>query len=282
MAATSLAIAAPVVRIVASDLLGEKWATAMQRELAGTGQAVSVELTGSYRGGQELQDGKAQIGLLMFSPTEKLPEAPFFATPIAFEVVVVEVPRDLPLAELTLEQLAGIFGADRQKNMQRWGDLGVVGPWQTRPIAPHVLAPEGALTGPIFRQQVLGRRAMAATVGVQEDWAALRARVPADAGIVVLTAAPVEAAAGLKALSIARDPAAGAFALTAENVYRGDYPLRWPVYLVLRRDAARPLLPVVRELLSADAAERWREAGRVPLPESVRAGVAYQLEVLEK
>lgn len=280
--AASLAAAEPAVRIVASDLLGETWAAAMQRELAGTRPAASVALTGSYRGWQELQDGTAQLGLLLFSPTEKLPEAPFFATPIAFHVVVVEVPQDLPLAELTMEQLAGLFGAERHRNVPRWGDLGVVGPWQTRAVAPIVLAPAGALTLPIFRHLVLGTRGTAPALRAQDDLTALRAAVPAEAGMVVLAAAPLAEAAGFKAVSIARDPTAGAFALTPENVYRGDYPLRWPVYLVLRREAAKALLPVVRELLSAEAAARWQEARLVPLPEPVRASLAYQLEVLEK
>ncbi len=66
----------------------------------------------------------------------------------------IEVHKDNPLASLTLEQIDGIFGAERsggwrgtswdpgvargpEANIRRWGQLGLHGVWAARPIDPY-------------------------------------------------------------------------------------------------------------------------------------------------
>lgn len=270
------------VRVVASDLLGEKFASALQTQLSATGQPTGVALTGSRRGWEELEAGTAQLGLLVFSPTEKVPEAPFFAAPVAYHVVVVAVPQDLPISQLTFPQLAGFFGAEKSQGLQRWGDVGVLGPWQARGIAPKVLAAKQAMTAPLFRHLVLGDRPFAPNVSVHSAAAELTASAPTETGAIVLSATPLGPTAGFREIAVARKGNEAAVRATPENVHRGDYPLRWPMYLVLRRMDARMLLPLVRELLGEEGAARLAEAQLVPMPAAARAELMLQLETLEK
>lgn len=50
------------------------------------------------------------------------------------------VHRDNPLEQLTLAELDGMFGAEHRRgdrNIRRWGDVGLAGDWAARPITPY-------------------------------------------------------------------------------------------------------------------------------------------------
>ena len=70
------------------------------------------------------------------------------------EVMAIFVNKDNPITQLTLEQLDGIFGSEREggwvgtvwhaefargpeKNIRTWGQLGVKGAWADKPIHPY-------------------------------------------------------------------------------------------------------------------------------------------------
>ncbi|WP_440224403.1 PstS family phosphate ABC transporter substrate-binding protein [Dokdonella sp. MW10] len=84
---------------------------------------------------------------------------------------VVFVHKDNPLAQLTIEQLDGIFGAERnggmrgfewtpslargaEGNIRTWGQLGLKGEWADKPIQTYGHAPSG--TTRFFQLHVLG------------------------------------------------------------------------------------------------------------------------------
>jgi phosphate transport system substrate-binding protein len=50
------------------------------------------------------------------------------------------VHKDNPLAQLTIEQLDGVFGAEHlrgSRNIRTWGELGLTGEWNDKPITPY-------------------------------------------------------------------------------------------------------------------------------------------------
>lgn len=57
---------------------------------------------------------------------------------------MIFVHKDNPLAQLSLPQLEGIFGAERKcsgekgRNIRTWGDLGLTGEWAEKAITPYV------------------------------------------------------------------------------------------------------------------------------------------------
>jgi phosphate transport system substrate-binding protein len=71
--------------------------------------------------------------------------------------LAVAVHRDNPIARITVDQLARIFGANLPAGtaaLRTWGDLGATGRWATAPI--HLYAPDMTSgTGRYFRQVVL-------------------------------------------------------------------------------------------------------------------------------
>jgi len=84
---------------------------------------------------------------------------------------------------------------------------------------------------------------------------------------------------GVKLVPVAVQSTDPAFLPTLENVHSGDYPLRLPVRLVVRRESVAALKPLLRFLAGDAAVPHFEQAGLVPLPASARV---QQLAALEK
>ena len=142
-------------RIVGSDLLGSSLVVGLENYGKRTDQQIITAFAGSYPGWQQLQAGRAAIGILTFPPGQNLPTEPFVCLPFAYHIAVVLVPDVLPLRQLSYAQLAGIFGTTGGTNVARWGDLDLAGDWTARPISPHALTAGANLAAAIFRHAVL-------------------------------------------------------------------------------------------------------------------------------
>jgi phosphate transport system substrate-binding protein len=175
------------------------------------------------------------------------------AQPHKSPAYAILVHRDNPLARITLEQLDGVFGAQRQggwkklswdvnaargadRNIRNWGQLGLNGPLADQPI--HVYGPPllgaGAITW--FQSRVLQGGSM-----WNED---LREYADRKAMVTALANDPLGIAytalgyanAGVKPLAVA-DKASGPFIeLNANTVVDRSYPLARPVYIVYAID----------------------------------------------
>lgn len=273
-------VARAEVRVVGSDLLGKEFTAALTTYSKRNDLGLTFSLTGSRTGLGQLQSGLADLGLVVLSPGEKPPGAPFVALPVAYHTAVVVVPASLPLTQITFAQLNAIYGDDAQSGLKRWNDLGVTGEWASRNILPNISGPGVGLTYDLFRYTVLTAPALKPTVGVQASLAESLTRIRGDeGGIAILPALPAKQPR-LKTLLVARGAQDVAFGPTPDNVHSGDYPIRLPVYLVFRKDAAKGMQPVLRYLLSEDAVPLWEGAGLVPLPIQVRNQQIFDLEVL--
>lgn len=191
----------------------------------------------------------------------------------------VFVHKDNPLAGLSLEQLDGIFGAERsgawrdltwdpalargpEKNIRTWGQLGLTGEWADRPINVY-----GYNLQFNFPQEIETR----AFGGVSKKWnEKLR-----EYDNLTLPDGSFKLAGQLMLEDLAKDPAGIAYVaggalwrspdvrmlplawktgqpfveLTMENVRNRSYPLYGEVYFCINRDPAKPLEPKVREFL---------------------------------
>ncbi len=163
------------------------------------------------------------------------------------------VHRDNPLAQLSVRELDGIFGAERgggwnaltwdtgvartaRDNIRTWGQLGLTGPWADKPI--HVYGQAGLGAGAItyFQARVFGG---AETWNEDLREYADRQQMLADlardpAGIAYAPAA--YATAGVKALALAETKAGPYVALNHASVADRTYPLHRPVYICYTRD----------------------------------------------
>lgn len=266
------------VRVVGSDLLGLEFSKALYACAVREGIPLAVALDGSRPGYDQLKSGRADLGLLTLPAGEDPDPALFASLPLAWHRVVVIVAAATPLERVTLAQLAAVFGADVPVSYNRWGDLGLRGEWEGRPVTPLAVAQGAGLSEQIFRHLVLQDRPLKSPVARYTSVADLAFRLEGDRRVLALAAALPPQAAGQKLLPVAVRAEDAAFSPTPENLQSGDYPLRLALRVVFRRAAALRVLPVVRFVLSDDASRVLERAELVPAPVSVRRQHALALE----
>ncbi len=214
----SLSVTRAEVRVVGSDLLGKEFENSLSAYSKRNDLGLKLTLEGSRTGMERLKAGEADLALMVFSPGETPPAAPFVAVPVAYHTVVVVVPASLPLTQITYAQLNSIYGDDSQSGLKRWSDLGVTGEWASRNILPNIPGPGGGLTHDLFRYTVLTAPGLKPTVSVQPGLTETLTRIRGDeGGIAILPLLPANQP-GLKALLVARGaqdvwPHAGEYSL---------------------------------------------------------------------
>ncbi len=282
LVAVPLRAADAVLTVAGSDLLGPDFSAGVTAFAKRAGLTVTLKLAGSRAGLEAMQAGKADLALLVFADDEKPPAAPLVARPVAFCTAAVVVPAGLPLEQVTFRQLQQVFSASESSPPKFWFNLGLSpnDDWGRRPVSPILCGPGGGLSYDLFRHKVLATPALRAAVAVADDPpAAQRQVIAADGGIAILPLPPV-GRRDLKTLPVARGSREVAFLPTAESIFSGDYPIRLPVQVVFRSDAAKRLLPLLRFLYGADAVPLWQGAQLVPLPANAREGQVLEFEAM--
>jgi len=189
----------------------------------------------------------------------------------------IMVNKDNPLAGLTMRQLDGIFGAERnggwvgttwhpefargaEDNIRTWGQLGLTGEWKDKPI--HVYG-YGLryLFAPRFSDDVLKSSDKwnesltqfvnfagpdGKLVSADQQMADQIAKDPLGIGYFAATRGISDA---IKPLAIAVNQGEAAIPLSLDSVRERRYPLYDQMYLYLNRKPGQPLDPKVREFL---------------------------------
>jgi phosphate transport system substrate-binding protein len=214
--------------------------------------------------------------------------------------IVVFVNSENPLSRVTLEQLDGIFGADRtagmrgfkwtpggtHRDIRSWDQLG----WDPQPIHTYGHAPSGtarffqlAVLGnsdkwnPNFREFVESGSKMMAdeSVGLRHM---LRDELAHDRYGIAWTVLPqARGIEGIKPIAI------DSVFPTRETFQNRTYPLTRSIYIFLNRKPGTPVDPELKEflsfILSRDGQEIVaRDGGYLPLPPAM---AREQLEKLE-
>ena len=176
-----------------------------------------------------------------------------FAAAHSSPAYAILVHRDNPLAKVSVEQLDGIFGAQREggwdalswnetaargkeKNIRSWGELGVEGPLAGKSI--NVYAPPllGAGVVTAFQTMVLQGGAMW-NEGLREyaDRDAMVAALADDPAGIAYTALSY-ATDGVKPLAVAQKSVGPYVELNEANVANRSYPLTRPVFITYTID----------------------------------------------
>jgi len=278
--AGSVSAAAAEIRVVGCDLLGPDFAAALRAHAQRCEVDLTLALEGSHGGRARFEAGAADLALLVLRPEEMPPAPPHRGVPLGYFTTIVLVPAASPLTEISLGELAGIFGADTPADHSRWGDLGLGGEWTARAIGPQALAPEAGLSSALFRHHALGGGVFKTVVDRPESTAALMRKLAADPGGIALAgAAPRPDEGGANVLRVSRGDADVAFGPTPENVHAGDYPLRLTLWLAVRREFADAGgLDLVRFLLGDESARQLERAQVLPLTRPVREQLRFETE----
>ena len=252
-----------------------------------------------------------------YNPTEITVASGTLETPGGTWAPVIFVNKENPLAHLTLEQLDGIFGAERtggyegfvwktenargaKENIRTWGQLGLSGEWANKEIQTYGYAPGGmghffeieVLRGsnkwnPNYRQYVENGTKILTAGRESGGVLAMLAELEHDKFGIAWAGYPqwnqVPQITGIKPLALA-PRGGGAFAAPRPATLTDrSYPLTRSIYICLDREPGRPLSPKVKDfvkyVLSAEGQELVRQNGvYFPLP---APDVREQLKKLE-
>lgn len=251
-----------------------------------------------------------------YNPTEITIASGTYDTPGASWALLIFVNQDNPLAQLTMRQLDGIFGAERtgayegfvwkpenargaKDNVRTWGQLGLKGEWVDKEIQTYGYAHGGmahffeieVLKGsnkwnPNYRQYVENGTKILTKGRESAGILSMLAELEHDKFGIGWAGMPqwnqVPEIKGIKVLALSRD--GGPFvAPSRETLADRSYPLTRSVYFYLDKEPGRPLSPKVKDfvryVLSAEGQEIVRRHGvYFPLPPAVAATQLAKLE----
>ena len=197
----------------------------------------------------------------------------------------IVVHRDNPLTRIDFEQLDGIFGAERlggwvgtdwhpgaargpEKNLRRWGQLGLKGEWADREITPYGLnmrysqattISDLILGGSdkwneklrIYANFVGAEGGSGSNMGFGRLKRGLNDDLAQDRFGIAYVGSPVGAnlPPELKLLEVSRKPGGPYYAYTIENLQSRKYPLYDEIYAYADASNAATLDPKMREYL---------------------------------
>jgi phosphate transport system substrate-binding protein len=232
--------------------------------------------------------------------------------------IVVFVHKDNPLRQLSIEQLDGIFGAERDagmrgfewtpaaarsaaKNIRTWGELGLKGEWADKPIQTYGHAPSGTTRffqwkvlengdkwNPNFREYVeTGSKMIAAEDRADQHLGVkymLTNELANDRYGIAWTVLPqARGIEGIKPVALAARGSSVYVAPSAASFQERTYPLTRSIYIFVNRAPGKPLEQRLREFLryalSSEGQEIVAKNGNyLPLP---AAFAAEQLKKLD-
>lgn len=197
------------------------------------------------------------------------------AIPVAIDALAIFVHKDNPIKGLTIDQVDAIFSSTRrcgaEKDVTRWGDLGMTGAWANRPI------------------QLYGRNSVSGTYGYFKDNALCKGdfknsvnEQPGSASVVQSISTSLNAIGysgiGYRTSSVRTVPLATKASerfidATPEGAASGEFPLSRFLYVYVNKRPNQPMQPLDREFVKLILSKQGQEVvvrdGYVPLPASL-------------
>ncbi len=263
--ASASAYAAPDLQI--SDLLGNSIESVLPA-------GASFGFSGSIVSLEQLKKGEPRLVIAAIPDGQALPED-MICIPFAFDVVSVVVNNSNPLKEIHVAQLARIYSASSD-SADKWGQVGLADAWKERRISACLPPQSEWVTMQIFDKNIMGGAALREGLTIIPTRAVLEQTVREQSQSIVIMRG-VNIPDGGKTLAITRGSGADAYSYqpTESGIFFGDYFLRLPFYIVLRKDASEQTRALAAELLSDNVAAALAKAGFVPAPKSERAPELY-------
>ena len=191
--------------------------------------------------------------------------------PTAIDMLAVYVHKDNPTAGLSLQQLDAIFSKNRNGGMKKaivtWGQLGLTGVWQDKPIRLYGRNSASGTYG-FFKEHALFRGDFKSNVIEQPGSSSVVQSIANDrygigySGIGYKTA-------DVRSLPLSTTPDSKSITTDAENAYSGEYPLVHFLYLSVNHKPGSTLEPLRKEflkyVLSATGQADVLKAGYLPV-----------------
>jgi len=234
-----------------------------------------------------------------YNPTEITIASGTYDVPGASWALLVFVNKENPLAQLTMQQLDGIFGSERtgaydgyvwkseyarsaKDNLRTWGQLGLTGEWAGREIQTYGYAHGGmahffeieVLKGSNkwngnYRQYVENGTKILTPGRESSGVLAMLAELEKDKYGIGWAGMPqwnqVPQIKGIKTIALARSSGGPFVPPSKATLADRSYPLTRSVYIYLDQEPGRPLSPKVKDfmkyILSAEGQDIVRQHG---------------------
>jgi len=232
------------------------WTEEFKREYPNVN--IQVQAAGSSTAPPALTEGTANFGPMSRAMKDKEIEsfeARYGYKPtgirVAIDALAVYVHKDNPIESLSIPQVDAIFSVTRRcggdADIGRWGQLGLAGSWQDRPIQLYGRNSVSGTYG-YFKEEALCSGDFRNTVNEQPGSASVVQAIASSlngigySGIGYVTS-------GVKAVPLAEQDGAPAVAATPANALSGDYPLSRYLYVYVNKKPGTPLAPLELEFL---------------------------------
>lgn len=254
-----------------SDLFPESLIQKIQTQAQAAGLDLQMDAAGSVRAWDAFDAGSADL-ILVAQVDNPESAAGVVTSPFAFQLSVVAVTANNPVASIDYRQLQEIFASGGRADL--WGRYvdEEERAWRSRPISPHAVRQEDLLNFGIFSQHVLAGREPRSHVRFHSNQSSAVNRLRAEPGGIALLPSPL-VGSHLRILPVALSEEHPAVYPSPENVLSGDYALRLPFYLYWRDSSEQrdELGTVLSILFSDDISRELEQLGWMPLDASRRA-----------
>lgn len=256
---------AGTVRIQASDILANPLSGYFASYAA---SKVECTFEGSVNALSAMRDGHADLAIIAVPDGQKLPED-FECTPFVFDAAIVVVNENNPLREINLRQLAQILA--RSGSLDKWGGLGLRDPWETRAITVYLPDSSTGVTLQLLRCMTIMSGPMKDGIGTLAS-PEQTAQIVRDQTSSMVVIRGLVAPLGGRALAVSLKDGADQYAYlpTQDSIFYGDYALRLPFFIAVKKDAPKEVRDVVDALLTDATADVLGAAGFIPVPKSER------------
>ena len=256
------------------------WAEGFRKEYPNL--RIQIEGKGSSTAPPALISGTAQIGPM--SRTMKSEEIDAFEERfgykptqirVAVDALAVFVHKDNPLEKLTLTQVDAVFSKTRSCGapaaVDTWGQLGLSGPWASRPISLYGRNSASGTYG-YFKEVALCKGDYRDTVKEQPGSASVVQGITEDLGGIGYSGIGYRTS-GVKTLALATSEGSPYGTTEPADVYAGRYPLSRFLYLYVNKAPNRAADPMVEQFIRFVLARQGQEIvvkdGYLPIAKSV-------------
>lgn len=265
-----------------SDLMRETMREGLARFAKAQGLDLVIDMNGTIPGLKELRTSKSDFAVIARPPLgEALPEG-LVARPLCAEVVYVAVNAGNPVSEISLRQLANIYGQKSEVTADRWSGIGLTGVWGMRPLLSFAPSVNQGISVEIFKNIALDNAPFKANVRSLESREMMFSTIATqDGAIGFFRMPPDKENPAIKIVSVSTGRGTQghlAFSPTMENAYLGDYPLSLPFQVVFLKGQEERLASVLHYLYSEEFAEFLKTKGYLPLPAGIRRNLTLGVD----
>ena len=219
---------------------------------------IQIQAAGSSTAPPALSEGTSNIGPMSRKMKDK--ELQAFekkhgykptAIPVAIDALAVYVHKDNPIKGMTIPEVDAVFSSVRKcghnKDISRWGDLGLGGSWKNRSIQLYGRNSVSGTYG-YFKKKALCKGDYKTTVNEQPGSASVVQSISSSLNGIGYSGIGYKTS-GVRAVPLTKKPGSPFITASTENAASGKYPLSRFLYVYVNKKPNQPLQPIEKEFL---------------------------------